>query len=64
LVERSGHTTLLERRFDAAGTLTGSSRMAFDSMDVPERWLDQDYAQDTDSKDTRALHRSFDTSAE
>ena len=64
LVERNGRTTLLERRFDAAGTLTGSSRMAFDSMDVPERWLDNDDTQDADATDTRALHRSFDTSAE
>ena len=55
---------MLERRFDAAGALTGSSRMAFDSMDVPERWLDNDDTLDADLQDTRALHQSFDTSAE
>jgi uncharacterized protein with NRDE domain len=64
LVERNGHTTMLERRFDESGALTGSSRMAFDSMDVPERWLDNEDAQDAGLQDTSALHRSFDTSAE
>ena len=64
LVDRNGHTTMLERRFDAAGTLTGSSRLAFDSMDLPERWFDNDDKLDEDLQDTRALHRSFDTAAE
>lgn len=64
LVERNGHTTMLERRFDEAGALTGSSRVAFDSMDVPERWVDNDDAQDAALQATRALHESFDTSAE
>lgn len=64
LVERNGHTTMLERRFDEAGALTGSSRIAFDSMDVPERWVDNDDMQDAALQATRALHESFDTSAE
>ena len=42
LVERDGHTTMLERRFDAAGAQTGATRLEFDSMDVPERWFDND----------------------
>jgi uncharacterized protein with NRDE domain len=29
LVEHGGHTTLLERRFDASGAMTGASRLAF-----------------------------------
>ena len=64
LVERNGRTTMLERRFDAAGALSGSSRIAFDSMDVPERWRDNDDKVDADLRDTRALHQSFDDSAE
>lgn len=64
LVERNGHTTVAERRFDAGGELTGSSRMAFASMDVPERWFDNDDRDDADLADTRALHQSFDTAAE
>ena len=64
LVERNGHTTMLERRFNEAGALTGSSRIAFDSMDVPERWFDNDDMQDAALQATRALHRSFDTSTE
>jgi uncharacterized protein with NRDE domain len=63
LVERNGHTTMLERRYDAAGTLTGSSRMAFDSLDLQERRLD-DTTHDEDRRETCALHRSFDDSAE
>jgi uncharacterized protein with NRDE domain len=64
LVERNGHTTMLERRFDPVGTLTGSSRMAFASTDVPERGLDNDDQHDEDLQDTHALHRSFDESVE
>lgn len=40
LVERTGRTILQERRFDAAGVQTGSSRFEFKSADVPEVWFD------------------------
>jgi uncharacterized protein with NRDE domain len=29
LIEHGGHASLLERRFDARGALTGASRLAF-----------------------------------
>ena len=64
LVERNGRTTMLERRFDSAGAMTGSSRIAFDSMDIPERWFDNDDTRDAALQNTRALHQSFDDSAE
>ena len=61
LVERAGHTTLLERRFDAAGMHTGATRLEFDSMDVPERWFDNEYEPD---EANRALELKFDTGPE
>lgn len=39
LVERNGRTLLQERRFDAAGEQTGSSRFEFTSAEVPEVWF-------------------------
>jgi uncharacterized protein with NRDE domain len=61
LVERAGHTTLLERRFDAAGAQTGATRLEFDSMEVPERWFDNACEPDAAN---RALERKFDAGPE
>jgi len=61
LVERAGHTTLLERRFDATGAQTGATRLEFDSMEVPERWFDNEYEPD---EANRALEHKFDTGPE
>jgi uncharacterized protein with NRDE domain len=36
LVEQGGRTSMHERRFDASGTLTGATRLQFDSVDTPE----------------------------
>jgi uncharacterized protein with NRDE domain len=60
-VERGGRTTMLERRFDEAGSLTGSTRLAFDSMEVPERWFDNEYES---AEHTLDLHEKFDASLE
>lgn len=59
LVERNGRTVLHERRFDAAGIQTGTSRFEFASAEIPEVWLgteDPDEAAVTDA--------SFDSSPE
>lgn len=59
LVERNGRTILHERRFDAAGVQTGTSRFEFTSTEVPEVWFgaeDPDEAAPTDT--------SFDSSPE
>jgi uncharacterized protein with NRDE domain len=61
LVERTGHTTLHERRFDSNGTLTGATRLQFDSMDVPERWFDTEYECGAAN---RELDAKFDASPE
>jgi len=61
MVERDGRTTMLERRFDATGTLTGATRLGYTSLDVREGWREND---DGSSADTRALARKFDTSPE
>jgi uncharacterized protein with NRDE domain len=61
LVERSGHTAMHERRFDASGQLTGATRLEFDSMEAPERWFDNEYEPDDAN---RALDHKFDTSPE
>lgn len=39
-VERNGRTILQERRFDATGMQTGSSRFEFRSADIPEVWFE------------------------
>jgi len=39
-VERNGRTVLQERRFDAAGVQSGTSRFEFKSVEVPEVWLE------------------------
>jgi Uncharacterized conserved protein len=61
LVDRSGHSTMHERRFDATGALTGATRQEFDSMDLPEHWLDNAYEPD---EANRALDLKFDSSPE
>jgi uncharacterized protein with NRDE domain len=61
LVEGTGHTTMLERRFDHAGTLTGATRLRFDSLDAPGRWLENEYEC---AAPTRALDEKFDASLE
>ena len=47
LVERNGRTVLLERRFDATGVQTGTSRFEFRSADIPEVWFE---AEDPDEE--------------
>jgi len=61
LVERSGHTTMHERRFDATGSQTGATRLEFDSMELPERWFGAEYEPD---EVNRVLDEKFDTSPE
>jgi len=61
MVERSGHTTMHERRFDAAGAQTGATRLEFNSMDLPERWFGAEYEPDVVN---RVLDEKFDTSPE
>jgi hypothetical protein len=39
-VERNGRTVLQERRFDASGVQSGTSRFEFKSVEVPEVWLE------------------------
>jgi uncharacterized protein with NRDE domain len=59
LVERTGRTILHERRFDAAGVQTGTSRFEFKSADVPETWFE---AEDPDAD--AATDTTFDSSPE
>jgi uncharacterized protein with NRDE domain len=59
LVERNGRTVLQERRFDAAGIQTGSSRFEFKSADVPEVWFEAEDPDEAVVADT-----SFDSSPE
>lgn len=59
LVERGGRTTVHERRFDAAGAQTGTSRLEFASADTPERWFENE-----DPADALPTDPSFDTSPE
>jgi uncharacterized protein with NRDE domain len=59
LVERNGRTILLERRFDAVGTQTGTSRFEFRSADIPEVWFE---AEDPD--EAVVGDSSFDSSPE
>lgn len=40
LVERNGRTVLHERRFDAAGVHSGTTRFEFASAEVPEVWFE------------------------
>ena len=59
LVERNGRTVLLERRFDAPGVQTGTSRFEFRSADIPEVWFE---AEDPDEEVVN--DNSFDSSPE
>ena len=59
LVERGGRTVVHERRFDAAGRQTGTSRLEFTSADTPERWFENENPDDALPADT-----TFDTSPE
>jgi uncharacterized protein with NRDE domain len=40
LVERNGRTVLHERRFDASGAQSGTTRFEFRSADVPDVWVE------------------------
>ena len=59
LVERNGRTILHERRFDAAGVQSGTSRFEFTSTEVPEVWFEAG-----DPNDTVVSDPSFDLSPE
>jgi uncharacterized protein with NRDE domain len=59
LVERNGRTVLHERRFDASGVQSGTSRFEFTSAEVPEVWFEAEDPNDTVNADT-----SFDSSPE
>lgn len=61
LVERDGSSTMLERRFDATGALTGATRLGFTSLDVPERSLENDAGS---AAGPRAQDHTFDASPE
>ncbi|HKE93771.1 MAG TPA: NRDE family protein [Povalibacter sp.] len=59
LVERNGRTVLHERRFDAAGVQSGTSRFEFTSAEVPEVWFEAEDPSHAVAPDT-----SFDSSPE
>lgn len=59
LVERTGRTVLHERRFDAAGVQTGTTRFEFTSAEVPEVWFEAE-----DPNAGAAVDTSFDSSPE
>jgi uncharacterized protein with NRDE domain len=59
LVERNGRTVLQERRFDATGVQSGTSRFEFTSAEVPEVWFEAE-----DPSHTVATDTSFDSSPE
>lgn len=59
LVERNGRTVFHERRFDAFGAQTGSSRFEFRSTDVPEAWFEAG-----ESGDEAPADPGFDSSPE
>jgi uncharacterized protein with NRDE domain len=59
LVERNGRTVLHERRFDAAGVQTGTTRFEFKSAEVPEVWFEAEDPDEDVVADT-----SFDSSPE
>lgn len=59
LVERTGRTTLHERRFDASAVQSGTSRFEFTSTEVPEVWFEAEDPDETIVQDT-----SFDSSPE
>ncbi len=59
LVERNGRTVLHERRFDAAGMQSGTTRFEFTSAEVPEVWVEAE-----DPNTAVATDTSFDSSPE
>jgi uncharacterized protein with NRDE domain len=59
LVERTGRTMLHERRFDASGVQSGTSRFEFTSTEVPEVWFEA-----TDPDEAVTTDTSFDSSPE
>jgi uncharacterized protein with NRDE domain len=59
MVERTGRTILHERRFDAAGIQSGTSRFEFKSAEVPEVWFEAEDPDEAIVPDT-----SFDSSPE
>jgi uncharacterized protein with NRDE domain len=59
LVERTGRTTLHERRFDSNAVQSGTSRFEFTSTEVPEVWFEAEDPDETIVPDT-----SFDSSPE
>jgi uncharacterized protein with NRDE domain len=59
LVERTGRSILHERRFDAAGAQTGTSRFEYASTEVPEAWFEAE-----DPNETVVADTSFDSSPE
>jgi uncharacterized protein with NRDE domain len=59
LIERSGRTVVHERRFDATGQQSGTSRIEFTSADTPERWFENEHPGDALPADL-----TFDTSPE
>jgi uncharacterized protein with NRDE domain len=59
LVERTGRTVLHERRYDAAGVQSGTSRFEFTSAEVPEVWFEAEDPNESVNTDT-----SFDSSPE
>ncbi|HMN43574.1 MAG TPA: NRDE family protein [Povalibacter sp.] len=59
LVERTGRTVLHERRFDAMGVQTGTTRFEFTSAEVPEVWFEAE-----DPNAAAAVDTSFDSSPE
>lgn len=59
LVERTGRTVLQERRFDAAGVQTGTTRFEFRSTEVPEVWFEAG-----DPAEAVAVDTQFDSSPE
>ena len=59
MVERTGRTILHERRFDASGIQSGTSRFEFTSAEVPEVWFEAEDPDESIVPDT-----SFDSSPE
>ena len=59
MVERNGRTILHERRFDAGGIQSGTSRFEFTSTEVPEVWFEAEDPDEAIVPDT-----SFDSSPE
>lgn len=59
LVERGGRTVMHERRYDAAGAQSGTTRIEFTSTDTPEYWFENESPEDAMPADP-----TFDSSPE